>query len=342
MKEDRIRWISMAQVSACFAVVMLHCNGVFWQFPTGRLWYTSNFIECFFYWAVPVFFMISGATLLDYQDRYSTSTFLKKRLLRIAVPFVAWSCIGIIYSVHFEGLEISGWKEILDGVVNTKFVSVYWYFIPLIGVYLCMPFAAAIAKENKVKVYFYSLIVGFLFTSVIPTFCKVMSIPFNAAIIPTAFNGYIWYTFVGYLIQNFQIPYKFRKILYVLGIVGFAVQFFGTDVLSQRIGSIDSTFKGYLNFPAVLQSIAVMVLFRYLPYDKLNKNVIHLIDEVSKRTFGVYLMHIYLVWQLPKILHVDPASIYFRTIGAVGIFFVCVLLCWLVSRIPVLNKILGC
>lgn len=115
MKEDRIRWISMAQVSASFAVVMLHCNGVFWQFPTGRLWYTSNFIECFFYWAVPAFFMISGATLLDYQDRYSTSTFLKKRLLRTAVPFVAWSCIGIIYSVHFEGLEISGWKEILDG-----------------------------------------------------------------------------------------------------------------------------------------------------------------------------------------------------------------------------------
>ncbi|MDD5922430.1 MAG: acyltransferase family protein, partial [Eubacteriales bacterium] len=88
---NRIVWISAANVFATLAVVFLHCNGVFWTFPKGRLWYSSNFIETFFYWGVPVFFMISGATLMDYRRKYSTSHFLKKRFNRTFIPFIIWS-----------------------------------------------------------------------------------------------------------------------------------------------------------------------------------------------------------------------------------------------------------
>lgn len=30
------------------------------------------------YWALPIFFMLSGANLMKYTDRYDTKTFLKK------------------------------------------------------------------------------------------------------------------------------------------------------------------------------------------------------------------------------------------------------------------------
>ena len=342
MEKNRLLWISVAQVAASFAVVMLHCNGVFWKFPSGRLWYTSNFIECFFYWAVPVFFMITGATLLDYQKKYSTLMFFRKRIARVALPFIAWSFIGVLYRVRFDNLSVGSSRELIDGIINTKFISIYWYFISLCGVYFCIPFAAAISNEKKNRCYLYASITGFIFSSVLPTTCGIFNIPFNAAVTPSVFNGYILYALIGYVIMKVKIPQKYRTLLYILGILGTCIQFFGTDILSKDAGSLDRTFKGYLNFPAVLQAVGVFILFRYFPYQKLSTKIIRLINGVSKRTFGVYLMHVYFVWQLPRLFHFSGASIYFRTFGAVAIYCICILLCWLISKAPILNKILGC
>ena len=74
-------YITALNVFAALAVVFLHTNKCFWRFSAERYWATANIIESFFYFAVPVFFMISGATLIDYRERYDTKTFFKKRFL---------------------------------------------------------------------------------------------------------------------------------------------------------------------------------------------------------------------------------------------------------------------
>ena len=96
MNINKEYYIDTLTILSCIAVVYLHANGIFWTHPSGRLWLTSNVIESFFYFAVPVFFMISGATLLEYRQRYSTLTFIKKRFLRAFVPFISWSLFAIV------------------------------------------------------------------------------------------------------------------------------------------------------------------------------------------------------------------------------------------------------
>ncbi len=64
-------YIQNLSVLSAFAVVALHVNGEFWNFSYGRYWITSNIIESLFYFAVPIFFMITGVTLVDYNERYS-------------------------------------------------------------------------------------------------------------------------------------------------------------------------------------------------------------------------------------------------------------------------------
>lgn len=96
----RVDCISVLNVLSCFSVVVLHCNGIFWSRPDGRLWITSNFLETFFYFAVPVFFMVSGVTLLDYNKKYSTKTYFKKRFDKAVVPFFVWSVISFLYSAR--------------------------------------------------------------------------------------------------------------------------------------------------------------------------------------------------------------------------------------------------
>lgn len=68
MNEERNRlfYIDCLTVYSALSVVLLHCNSVFWSHPTGRLWWSSTFIETFFYPAVPCFFMITGALLIDF------------------------------------------------------------------------------------------------------------------------------------------------------------------------------------------------------------------------------------------------------------------------------------
>lgn len=93
-------YISILNVLACIGVVILH------TFETG---YTSdaNFvfevlIRAIAYCAVPVFFMITGATLIDYRERYDTKTFFKKRLLKVIIPLIIWSIIYFIIN-FFKG-----------------------------------------------------------------------------------------------------------------------------------------------------------------------------------------------------------------------------------------------
>ncbi|MCQ2971952.1 MAG: hypothetical protein MJ209_01460 [archaeon] len=60
---NRIEYISLASVLSAIAVVYLHTNSVYHNFSFERYWITANIIECVFYFAVPIFFMISGALL---------------------------------------------------------------------------------------------------------------------------------------------------------------------------------------------------------------------------------------------------------------------------------------
>ena len=61
--------------------MILHTNDAFWHYTSQHYWKSCNFIECFFYFAVPVFFQCTGATLLDFSDRYGLFFYISKYYL---------------------------------------------------------------------------------------------------------------------------------------------------------------------------------------------------------------------------------------------------------------------
>lgn len=95
----RIVYYDILNVLAIIAVVALHCNGIVHNFSTNykRAWTTSLIVECICYWAVPIFLMLSGATLMKYREKYNTKTFFKKRLLKVMIPLLFWAIIMIIW-----------------------------------------------------------------------------------------------------------------------------------------------------------------------------------------------------------------------------------------------------
>lgn len=102
MKNKRLYYIDVLNCVAIIFVLFLHStqlahagNSSFTHF---RL---SLVIQSVCYPAVYIFFMNSGATLLDYRKKYSTAAFFKKRIHRVLIPFLAWSLIYYLYSIKY-------------------------------------------------------------------------------------------------------------------------------------------------------------------------------------------------------------------------------------------------
>lgn len=82
MKKKRILYFDILNILACFGVVCLHQNGIVHWYDIHTAPFKQSLIfEVGFFWAVPIFFMLSGATLFDYRSRYSTKEFLLRRAM---------------------------------------------------------------------------------------------------------------------------------------------------------------------------------------------------------------------------------------------------------------------
>lgn len=86
----------------------------------------------------------------------------------------------------------------------------------------------------------------------------------------------------------------------------------------------------------------MMIFFKYCPWERfLSDNSQKALKNVAKYTFGIYLIHMYLVEQLPILTGVNSSSFWWRTLGAVLKFGISAGICWVISKIPVLKICVG-
>ena len=314
---DKKLYISVLNVVSCWSVVALHTNGVFWSRPHGRMWITSNFIETFFYFAVPVFFMISGANLIDYRERYSTQVFLKKRFLKTVIPFIFWSIVaGIFISLtHNQPFDFNI-RHIIDNIINAKFFAIYWFFPPLFAVYLSIPLISAV--QDKIKIFLYATSVGIIMVGIIPLVFNLLHIG-SWSITPPIVSGYMVYVLSGYIFDKVYISKDKRMIIYLFGILGWLLHMGGTLFMSRGLDTIDQTFKGYLNVPCMMHSMAMFIFFKYINYERLLKKCyfkfVSITSKISQCTFGIYLLHYFFVMALPKVMAIESESLFWRLGG---------------------------
>ena len=102
--------------------------------------------------------------------------------------------------------------------------------------------------------------------------------------------------------------------------------------------SVDKTFKGYLSPMSILYASALFVFFRYASFDKM-KGLNKIINFLRETTFGIYLIHYFIIYHLCYIIQINRYSIVFRTFGAIAIFLSAALIVKLLKRIPVIKQL---
>lgn len=89
-----------------------------------------------------------------------------------------------------------------------------------------------------------------------------MHIEFNEGFEMPAVGGYLIYTLLGYWIDNYELSKKWRCVIYAAALGGFLLMLVGTQILSLKNGTVDTTFKEYRNVPCILYSTGIFLFFK--------------------------------------------------------------------------------
>lgn len=344
-QKDKTNYISLASVLSCIAVVFLHTNGCFWRFDSDAgYWFSANIIESVFYYAVPVFFMIPGVTLLDFYERYTLKDYLEKRVKKTVIPYVVWSLIGLLYQIitlkTIQPEEVTP-RYIVEGLFNGNLVSVYWFFIPLFAVYLSLPLIALVPREKRHDLFKYLVYVGLVFNILCPFIITVFSFNLHFPLQVTVVSGHLIYVIIGWLINEDKASKGMKTLIYCLALAGLLVHSIGTYKVSMEAGTVLRTFKGYLSLPCVLYSAGVFQLFRNKGDVLLKNKVVRKLTQIiSKYTFSIYLLHVFVLRTATIVFKMDDTTLAFRLIAPFLIICICILITAIIRKIPFLKWML--
>ena len=157
MKQERELWLDLARIFAFFCVLICHSPPTYDGLAGGRF-----FISAYNYYGLSggpnLFFMISGALLLDRQTDYIS--FIKKRFTKIVPPLIIWSLIYLSIDTFIYGkLTLSEYFHNICFIPFTSQVPAFWFLYAIIAIYLVTPIMSSwLVKCTKREVEFVLLL----------------------------------------------------------------------------------------------------------------------------------------------------------------------------------------
>ena len=227
---------------------------------------------------------------------------------------------------------------IMNLILGNKVENVYWFFMTLFGIYLCMPVLANLVKNRKVLWY----IVGtaFIMYSCLPVINQIIGINISITI-PVA-TGLIIFPVLGYLLATMELRRKTRFWLYASAIMATMFRYIYTYIWSYRTETTDVSIKGYEKFYSVLLAAALFVLIKNIKWDSIlkqkGKRVLHVLASYS---FGIYLIHMIVIYYELRLFNQTISMWSWRTIFVPFTYIIALCVVWVLDKIPVIRKIIG-
>lgn len=338
MANTRYTYIDLLNIIACMGVVFLHSTNMYIFDYSGDInlpCIFSLFIFSVLLWPVDVFFMISGSTLIKESSTFSSGSmvqFYKNRVKRILIPLLVWNLLyGIKFWIWKDNMSQFNICEALKRFIELGYNPHFWFFIPLIVIYISMPFIASFAINASKKELQFFLILGFVLIAIIEPILEYLHIETFGDLFPFGCQ-YIIFAIAGYYISNYNIGIKGRRVLYCLAVASALILFFaGIYVAEHR----QSTYilHSYTFAPCVLTALGMFTFVRNLNFGRINTDFIR---KWSSLSFGIYLcqaMFFTMTNKVPFPIGNHPA-ILFPTV-----YLLCLISVSIIKKIPILNKI---
>lgn len=294
--------IEVMRIVAAYFVIFNHGGGftLFQSYETGSIqFWTYLFMSIFCKFAVPLFFMISGALLLGKEE--PIKVVLKKRVGKMVVVLVAISLVYYVGGLVFGRIPFEGLRNIWDflGKLSSGQGSGHlWYMYSYIVLLLLLPFFRVMIKGMTKNMITYFCILAIAFNCVIPVVQYLMFQGehelyasfhiFTMKNIAAPFIGYWLLVRLDYS----RVKRKHIILLWVANIASICLACLMTYITIKNIGT-NSGYEAerfFYNF-ATLNAATILITIKkyYKPFtsERINK----IISTVAGATFGIYLFH---------------------------------------------------
>ena len=273
-------------------------------------------------WAVPAFFMMSGALMLDPDREMSWKKCLRHvwRLLFVLLTFGFAFCL--IESVVNHGhLDLDVILEAVDSLLAQNSWDHMWYIYHLAGFYLLTPFLRLWVAQASRKEYGWVVLVSFLLLQGTRTISAFK--PYNIYNIVSMRECISWYL-AGYYVHKYvELDRRW--------VVAGAASLVATIALDVGLGwgwAVDPW-----RIVCAPYAILVMLLFkRFLEVPTAGHRLIELLADFS---FGIYLVHP--VFQHLAVTFLDLAAYPAIVVNAALVLVptaLSMLLVWLLRFVP--------
>lgn len=338
---SRNHTLDLIRVLAVCLVVLTHsCVPVLHQ--GGNVNLTTNVLESLSRPGVPLFLMISGALMLNENKQKSTRDILLSAKNMLILTLV-WSFIYAIITGVVAPLASGQSVSAMYVAIRFAFGNYHmWYLYMLIGLYVSAPFLRCfVKKENKNLVLLYiaiSLFATFLMPIITLISARYSTFQYAQSIIEQYnlqfFTGYITYFLTGWYIIHIGIQKRCHKILlYVASILSY-IAVIGCAQITK---DTETTYSN-LNILIYFFSVGAFVALNEITLSKEKEHkVLRLLSDFS---FGIYITHAAIDFGIGNILPKVPSTLLYISLRFTVVLVLSFLLCCVMSKIPLVKKLL--
>ncbi len=343
--------VDLIRTLAIILVIMLHASiepVVVSDFmsPQGvAQWWAVNVYDSLSRVAVPLFVMLGGALLLQPSKASEPlRVFFKKRVNRIALPFIFWGAAYFAWDI-FVNHETFSANFILQGILTGPYYH-FWFLYLIVGLYLLTPILRIVVTHAGRKLLRYFLLLWVVGTVVGPLLTVLAG--FNVSGNIFLLVGWIGYFVLGAYFVNTRTRPPYLLAIVVAAYLGTII---GTYLVVGSIGErVSQFFYDASSITAIAASAGLFLLHVPVPAVKVEGRFPRgskLLHQVSINTLPIYLFHVMVLETLQKgylgfrisIETINPVLeipvITFVTLG------ICLGTIYVVKKIPYAKRLIG-
>lgn len=350
---ERVVFLDYLRVIACFMVIMVHSCEFFFidgdsigiRSVSDGFW--VSVIDSALRSSVPLFVMASSYLLLPLRG--SSESFLKRRFVRVFVPFAVWSLLYAILPWSWgESTFTDVQNNLLRLLWNFNAASGHlWFIYMLIGLYLFMPVLSPWLKSVSRRGEQLFLLVWFITTFwhygklfVGDVYGECYWNEFHAF---WYFSGFIGYLVLAHYIRTY-IDWSLKKSLlvggslFVIGYLFTSIIYYHRTFTAEQLQELELSWR-FCSFNVVLMTFGAFVIIKKISCRK--QGLYGMVKEISRLSYGIYLMHIFLLGFSYKLIGGSFSTPVTILLVGTSTFIGCCLLSKLLSYLPGSKYIVG-
>lgn len=342
MSQGKKVYLEVIRIVAILLVIFNHTDGFLYYTETDSklTWIFSIVLAVLCRIAVPLFFMVTGALLLEKEESFSE--LFRKRILRISVILFGVSLFYYGFDWILGRIEHAGVTDFLQKLLKDDIRSSFWFLYEYLFVLLLLPFFRKMAPKLNGTLMLYLVCLRGISTFALPLLEQFggISVKFDIGF----GSGLVYYVLLGYYLSR-----EGEAVFCKIEMWKKCASAFGLIILNVVIAYLVYVKKGrYLtevvDYVVFLLAPVIWLIMKELVENRVKSDRADKIFSVTGScVFGIYLFDNLVRWQfLPfylflseKTVGVFACSVYVLVTFIVGFFYT-----WILKKVPLISKYL--